>query len=207
MSSEIIKKPEEDLTVTEQEELQKWRRSPTFAPISTVIAVRMYQLYLLGHTCEEIVHANENHFTLGMVLDARIRHEWDRRREEYLDVLYAEAGTIVKQRQIEGAIFLGDMLAAAHAEYGPKLQKFIQTRDPNDLPDTFRVDSITKYKMVVDAIMKITGQDKKEVPGAAVQVIGNNITLESKKPMTGQEGFNLLRAMDQLDAVDEGKKS
>lgn len=206
--SELAKRPEDALTPFEQEELTKARRTDGFAPISSLVAVKMYQLFLLGHTCEEIVRANDHKFSLGMVLDARIRHEWDRRREGYLDKLYEEAGNLVKQRQVESAFFLGDMLAAAHAEYGTKLQKFIQTRDPADLPETFKVDSITKYKMVVDALVLVTGQDRKKTPGAQVQVIGNNVTLQEapKKAMTGEEGFNILRALEQMDAID-GKKS
>lgn len=203
--SELVKKDEDTLTATEQTELTKYRRQADYAPLATATAIRMYQLYLLGHSCEDIVRANDNKFSLGMIVDARLRHEWDRRRDEYIDRLYDEAGDLVKQRQIESAIFLGDMLAAAHTEFGAKLQKYIQTRDPADLPDTFRVDSITKYKMVVDAIMRVTGQDKKDVPGAAVQVIGNNVTLQEapSKKVTSQQSFDILRALEQMDANEK----
>jgi len=199
---EIIKRPEDNLTKIEQEELTKYRRSDGYAPLAASTAVRLYQLFLLGHSCEEIVRTNDNRFPLGMVVDARIRHDWDRRRTEYIDRLYEEAGSMVRQRQVESAMFLGDMLAAAHAEYGPKFQKFIQSRDPKDLPPEFKIDTPTKYKMVIDGLMKITGQDKKDAAGAAVQVIGNNVMLQESgsKTVTSQEGFDILKQLERLDS-------
>jgi hypothetical protein len=205
MSDEIVKRPEDSLSVSEQEELHRWRRGKETAPLALSTAFRMYQLFLLGHSCEEIARSNEGRFPLGMILDSRLRHEWDKRRAEYLDKLYSEAGEMLRQRQVESAAFLGDMLAAAHAEIQPQLQKFIQTRDVNDLPNTFRADSITKYKMIVDALMKVTGQDRKE-GGAAVQVIGNNVTVgekSQKAPLSGSDALALLRAFDTMDKKDK----
>lgn len=207
MTNAIAKKPEDALTQTEADSLTKWRRASDYAPLATVTAIKMYQLYLLGHTCDEIVKSNENKFSLGMVVDARMRHDWDRRRAEYIDKLYNEAGDIVKQRQMESALFLGDMLAAAHVEFGEKMQKYIQTRDPADLPANFRLDSITKYKMAIDGLMRVTGQDKKEASGAAVQVIGNNVTLQEapNKKLDPKQSLDLLRVLEQIDSA-EGKK-
>jgi hypothetical protein len=201
VTDEIVKRPEDALTAVEREEWQKWRRTAT-APLSPAVAVRLYELFLLGHSCDDIVRANENKFPLGMVLDARLRHEWDRRREAYLERLYSEAGENVRQRQVESAVFLTDVLAAAHVEHGDKLKKFLQTRDPKDLPDVFKVTSITTYKMVIDSLMKVTGQDKKPGDtGPAVQVIANNATLNEapKKGLTGQDALSVLKAFEQMD--------
>lgn len=168
----------------------------------------MYELFLLGHSCAEIAKANDNRFPVGMILDARIRHEWDKHRKEAVEHLFREVGGMVRQRQLEGAMFLGDMLAAAHKQYGHQLRKFIQTRDTKDLPDAFKVDSITKYKMVIDALIKITGQDKKDAPGPAVQVFTNNATLQEAAPnssIKSEDAFAMLKALQQMDE-EKGKK-
>lgn len=203
MSDDIDKPPDDGLTVLEREEWQKWRRSNDPSPLAASTALKMYELFLLGHSCEEIVRSNENRFPLGLVVDARMRYKWDRRRDEYLNKLFNDAGDIVRQRQIEGAVFLGDVLAAAHKQYGGQLRKFMQTGDVKDLPDQFKADSITKYKMIVDALTKITGQDKKDAPTItpAVQVIGNNVTLaeQPKGAMDSQDALTLLRLLDDKD--------
>lgn len=202
MSDEIqkTKKPEDALTVMESEALYKWRRGEDTTPLSPFVAVKMYELFLLGHTCEEIVRSNDNKFALGLVVDARLRHNWDSRREAYLEQLYAEAGTAVKQRQVEGAVFLSDMLAAAHKEYGAKFHKYLQTGDAKDLDDRMKISSITQYKMVIDGLKAITGQDKKAAPAEAPVV---NINVPAAPEITTPtEAHNII---DMLNALDEAE--
>lgn len=203
MTDALAPKPEDILTPFESEQLAKWKRSKDLAPLSPIVAVRMYELFLLGHSCEEIFRANEQKFPLGMILDARLRHDWDRRRDAYIESLYNEAGNSVKQRTVESAMFLGDLLAAAHIQHGDKLRKFIQTKDVNDLPDELKIDTITKYKMVIDAFKFVTGQADQKGGTPAVQVIGNNVTLQEqpkqKAQTSGQDALSILKALDQLD--------
>lgn len=207
MSNDIVKaevvNTEPNLTEWEFEQYSKWRRSKDTSPLAISTALKMYEMFLLGHSCEEIYRANDQKFPLGMILDARLRYEWDRRRSAYLDQLFGEVGIAVKQRQVEGAMFLGDVLAAAHQQFGDKVKKFLQTKDPNDLPAELKVTSITTYKMVIDALMKITGQDQKGGGNAtpAVQVIGNNVTLQEapKKKLGSSQAFDLLKELERLD--------
>lgn len=206
MSEELAKRPEEGLTTFEREEWMKWKRSPSAAPLAISTALKMYELYLLGHSCDEIYRANENRFPLGLIIDARVRFEWDKRREAYLNGLFSEAGNAVKQRQIESAMFLGDVLAAAHKQHGDKFKKFLQTGDVKDLPDEFKITSITMYKMAVDALMKVTGLDQKtkNSDGPSVQVIANNATLneagaQKKTGTSGEDAFTILKRLSQLD--------
>lgn len=201
--SDIVK-TEPNLTEWEFEQYSKWRKSKDTSPLALSTALKMYEMFLLGHSCEEIFRANDQKFPLGMILDARLRYEWDKRRSAYLDQLFGEVGVAVKQRQVEGAMFLGDVLAAAHQQFGDKVKKFLQTKDPNDLPAELRVTSITTYKMVIDALMKITGQDQKGGAGGTntpVQVIGNNITLQEapKKRMQSAQAFDVLKELEKLD--------
>lgn len=206
MSDEIIKRPEDGLSVLEKEELTKFRRSGS-APLALSTALKMYELFLLGKSCEEIMRANDSRFPLGMILEARIRYDWDKRREAYIESLFTETTGLVKQRQLESAVFLGDLVAAAHKQFGSKIQKFIQSGDVADLPSDFKVTSITSYKMVVDAFMKITGMDQKQKGDekAGVNVIANNVTLQEqpKTPMVGQDALSILKGLEQLDRKDK----
>lgn len=203
-TQELAKRPEDGWTEYEQEELKKWRRSSKDpAPLALSTSLKMYELFLIGHNCEEIGRANDGKFPLGMILDARLRYQWDRRRDAYVEQLYNEAGNVVKQRQIESALFLGDLLAASHKQHGDQLKKFLQTGDPKDLPDDLKVTSITTYKMAVDALMKVTGQDGKGGKGDSplVQVIANNVSTgePQKKGTTGADAFTILKTLEQID--------
>lgn len=209
MSEALVKKPEDNLTPIEREAYDKWRRGNDTSPLSPVVALKMYELFLLGHSCEEIVRANENKFPLGMVINARLMHDWDRRRQAYLDSMYEEAGKVVRQRQIEAALFLGDALAVAHKEFGQKFRAYLQTGDDKIIKDIgLKVTSITSYKMLVDAFMKVTGQEKNgkdSAPLVQMNINGGSATVTDGKKattVTGQDAFNLLRSLEVIDATE-----
>lgn len=210
MSDEIVVKAD-PLNKMEQEELSKWKRSADTTPLSPFIAANLYQLFLLGHSCEDIAKSTgDTKFPLGLILDARVRHRWDERREAYLEHLYAEAGQTVRQRQVEGAIFLGDVLAAAHLEFGPKFRRFVETGNPKDLDEKFKVTSITSYKMVIDALRAITGQDvKKQDAGPLVSITTGSASVEAvaQKGLASGDAHDLLRMLDAADKQVEAKKN
>jgi hypothetical protein len=218
MTSSLAVRPEENLSVLEREAYDKWRRGPDQTPLSPLVALKMYELYLLGHSCDDIVKANENKFPLGIIINARLSHEWDRRRTAYLERLYDDAGNVVRQRQIESAFFLADALAVAHKEFGQKFKEYLQTGDPKVLKGLdLKVTSITTYKMVVDALMKVTGQEKPgkdSAPLVQMNISGGTATVTDGKSgatatigsgSTGQDAFAFLRGLEAVDAEEKMK--
>ncbi|WNM70313.1 hypothetical protein [Myxococcus phage Mx1] len=209
MTDELARRPEEeDFTAVERDAYQKWKRGPDTTPLSPTVAVKMYQLFLAGHTCEEISRINENRFPLGLILHSRIRFEWDRRRDEYLGHLFDDVAGVMRQRQVESALFLADLLAVAHREYGDKLKKYLQTGDEKDLPKNFKITSITMYKMTVDALMKVTGQDKPKSDGQPlVQIHAQNVGVSDGKEKTldGQSAHSLLELLDMAEKKSKEK--
>lgn len=213
MTTTLAKRPEDNLTILEREAYDKWRRGPDQMPISPVVALKMYELFLLGHSCDDIVRTNDNKFPLGMVLHSRVMHDWDRRRQAYLDQMYEDAGNVIRQRQIESAFFLSDVMAVAHKEFGAKLKAYLQTGDPEHLKKLdLKVTSLTSYKMAIDALMKVTGQEKPSKDSAPLVQIntgGSSATVTDKAGntvTTGEDAFAFLKALDKVDQVEKGKK-
>lgn len=212
MSETLAKRPEDNLTALEREAVEKWRRGADTSPLSPVVALKMYELFLLGHSCDEIARVNENKFPLGLIVNARIMHEWDRRRQAYLDQMYEDAGNVIRQRQIESAFFLGDVIALAHKEYGAKIKAYLQTGDKAHLTGLdLKVTSLTSYKMAIDALMKVTGQEKPGKDSAPLVQIntGGSATVTDKSGntvTTGEDAFMLLRTLDRVDQAEKEKK-
>lgn len=210
MTSALATRPEDNLTVMEREAYDKWRRGTDTTPLSPVVALKMYELFLLGHSCEDIARANENKFPLGMVVNARIVHDWDRRRSAYLDKMYEDAGNVIRQRQIESAFFLSDVMAVAHKQFGQKLRTYIQTGDESVLKGIdLKVTSLTTYKMAIDALMKVTGQEKPGKDGAPLVQIntgGAPATVTDKSGntvTTGEDAFTFLKALERVDQAEK----
>lgn len=203
----VYKAPEEYLVSYEKEELAKWRRRNE-PPLSQMTAIQFYQLFLIGHSCEEIVKANENRFPLGMVLDARVRYEWDKRREIYLEKLYKEAEENVKQRQHESAVFITDLMAVTHKLYGQRAKSYLQTGDPKALKDLqdYELGSLAKYRIAVDILSKVTGQDRapRKADAPLVQINAanvNNEKPEEEKPQLPADTspFDILQMLQRVD--------
>ncbi len=132
------------------------------APMALDTSMSLFQLYLHGLTCEEILSQEANKgFTMGQLLEARVRDGWDTRRQAYLDRLFSTIFDRVKQTQMESVSFTTDLLAAAHKLYGDQLRKFLQTGDEKDLGKAADlIKSLDAYRKVADVLLKMTGQDK-----------------------------------------------
>jgi hypothetical protein len=105
---------------------------------------------------------------IEQILEARVRDNWDEHRNLYLDSLFSNVVGRVNQVQAESVSFLADFLAVAHKMHGVKLRAYLQTGNEEDLGD-FKVNGFQTYKGALDALMKITGQDKQPMsPSSAL---------------------------------------
>jgi hypothetical protein len=120
----------------------------------------LFNLFLLGKTCEEIRRLNQQ-LQLGQIVAARVEGRWDERREEHLDQLLNATTQRVQQTTLETADFVCDILAVANREHGDRLRRYLQTGDDTELGD-FRVTSLTTLKVAIETLQKLTGQDKQQ---------------------------------------------
>jgi hypothetical protein len=147
------------LSTDEHIEYQRYLASGK-PPLSPGSALKLYELFVQGIECAEIARLNPT-LGLGIILRARIDHEWDKRRDEYLGDLYSQANTRLRQVGAESLNFLGLALAAAHKDLGEHMKKYLMSGNPEDL-GPFRIMSFKTYQSVVETLVKLTGQDNQK---------------------------------------------
>jgi hypothetical protein len=121
------------------------------AELAPSLQAKMFESYLQGSTLREI-QALYPHFTLGQVVYAAVSGQWHQRRLEYLDHLLNGVRDRVQQVVAEGAVFLADVLSAAHRTHGPGAKR--------GEAGSFEVGSMRQYKEVAEMLLRMTGQDK-----------------------------------------------
>ena len=127
--------------------------------LSADAAARLYGLYLQGVSCEDISRLNPA-VDLATVLAARVRYNWDERKDVYVGDLMAYAGDAVRQTAAETVQLLGLMVAAASKKHGDALKRYLATGDESVLGE-FDIKTIRQFRDVVEMMVRITGGDSK----------------------------------------------
>lgn len=129
------------------------------APLAPTFNQKLYELYLQGFPCAEIVTSNPG-LDLGAVIRARVDGDWDARRDRYTAGLLNESANTLKQTAAESLKFLSLVLTVAHKEHGEKLRRYLVSGDPKDLGD-FKIESFKGYKIIIDTIAQLIGANQK----------------------------------------------
>jgi hypothetical protein len=170
------------------------------APISPSTQGQMFQLYLQGKNCEEIRRLNPG-FQLGAIVAARVAGKWDVERTRYLETLFAGIRQRVQQSAMETTDAICDLLAAKNKFMRDRVLRFIQTGDES-LVESLKLGDIKAYKELVEALMKITGQDQnKKVSGTL-----NVSVTPAPAPSAPTGNAVVLAALVQTKRDEEAKK-
>src|ERR1700761_7167089 len=81
--------------------------------LSADTQAKLFRLYLNGKTTSEIHRLNPQ-FSLGQVVQAKIKGEWDRRYNEHIDELLKTTQQRVMQVTMESIQFISDVISAAN---------------------------------------------------------------------------------------------
>lgn len=189
------------MTPKEREAYQKYVEANK-PPLAASTASNFFALFLNGHTCEEIARLNPA-FGLGIVVRARIDHEWDKARDEHLEHLMTNIRQVAQQKQLGSIRFVADALAAFEKLAGEKFQRYLQTGDAGHLGE-WKDMSFKQYKELVELVLKLTGQEgstTKKVTGDVlhrhvVEDAAQPITVRGDRPMTVDEADSLLKRLD-----------
>lgn len=154
----FVNKMAQYLTPEEQGSLTVYVESGG-SPLSISLATGLFELFLNGSSCMEIWKLNKT-LPQGAILDARIRYDWDKARDEYAFELHSKIREKVVKAQLETTELMTDMLTAAKKKHGDKIKKYIQTGDETHLQGVLGIDNIMALSKMTESLMKITGQDK-----------------------------------------------
>jgi len=128
------------------------------APIAPSTQGQMFQLYLQGKSTEEIRRLNPG-FSLGAIVASRVNGKWDAERARYLESLFLGIRQRVAQSAMETTDTICDLLAAKNKLLRDRVLRFIQTGD-EALIEGLKLGDIKTYKELIEALMKVTGQDQ-----------------------------------------------
>lgn len=187
---DIEKTSESLLTDTERIALFAYRKQGVQLRLSADTQMRLFALFLNGHPASEI-HTLNKQFSLGQILVARIEGDWDKRRKEHVEALYANVLSRVQQSSVEAVGFIADQMAAIHKHYGEKAKKYLQSGDPKDFDD-FGVDGIRSYKTLVETWQKMTGQEKPATEVNVNQRIERDVTPQ-RQPLPAGQAQDIVR--------------
>ncbi len=151
--------------------------------IAEVTAVKLFELFLNGQSCEQIRELN-NHWTLGQIVHARVKYKWDQQRDEHVASLMARAKDRITQVGLESVNYLSDMLAATHKLHGEKVKRFLQSGDEKELEGTPVLQGFRGYKDILAMLLTVTGQDVKRVKGEITH------TMQGEPPKVGAPSSN-----------------
>lgn len=165
---------------------------PSLAPRTSA---QFLELYLSGYTTEEIRNLNPG-FKLGIIVKARIEHEWDKHKSEYIQTLLTQTRESVQKTQLEAIRFASDGMTVYQKVLGNAFKKYLQSGDEADLGPHKDQISIRNYKEYVALMLQLTGQDgKKQVSGE----INHNVNVSDPTKVIDAatvEGATLLQLMD-----------
>lgn len=173
-------------------ELHENGNEPSLAPKTSA---EFLNLYLNGYTCEEIRNLNPG-FKLGIIVKARIEHEWDKHKKEYIDTLMTQTRESVQKIQLEAIRFASDGMSVHQRVLGSAFKKYMQTGNEEDLGTHKDQINIRNYKEYVALLMQLTGQDgKKQVSGE----INHNVNVSDPAKVVDAaavDGASLLQMLD-----------
>lgn len=128
------------------------RKNKTAGALSQMEAIKVYELYMVGCTFNEISQQFPQHELGAIILTAALL-KWGLDRDRMHSTLRDRVKAKVIKSVIEQTDFLTAMLSVASAEHMSQMRDYIV--DPNAPKPSLRIKSIKEYKEVTDTLAKI----------------------------------------------------
>ena len=129
------------------------RANKTAGAISQAESLKLYEMYMVGCSFNEIYQQFPN-YELGQIILTAALQKWGGDRDKMQSSLRDRVRAKVIKSVIEQTDFLTSMLSVASAEHVSDMRKYIMDPD-NNLPPSLRIKSIKDYKEVADTLAKI----------------------------------------------------
>jgi hypothetical protein len=167
------------------------RKFKTAGAIPDIEAIKLYELYMVGCSFQEINIQHPQYALPKIILTCALRG-WARDRERMLGSLRDRVQAKVVKSVIEQVDFLTTMLSVVNAEHMEAMRKFIV--DPtNNPPPAIRVQNIKDYKETVETLHKLvagaTGANKKSSP--MYEALSHNPTANLKSKKNEEDEFDV----------------
>lgn len=139
------------------------RKNKTAGAIPEVESMKLYELFMVGCSFQEIYVQSPQHALPAIILTAALRG-WCKDREKMMGSLRDRVQAKVVKSVIDQVDFLTTMLSVVNAEHMDAMRKFVLDPVNNPAPQ-IRVQNIKEYKETVETLHKLvagaTGANKK----------------------------------------------
>lgn len=139
------------------------RKHKTAGAIPDLEAIKLYELYMVGCSFQDI-HAQHPQYPVPKIILTAALRGWAKDREKIMGSLRDRVQAKVVKSVIEQVDFLTTMLSVVNAEHLDVMRKYVLDPANNPRPQ-IRVDSIKEYKETVETLSKLvagaTGANKK----------------------------------------------
>ena len=140
------------------------RKNKTAGAIDEVESLRLYEMFLIGSSFNEIHQQFPQYDVDQIIMTAAIR-KWGQDRDRMQSTLRDRVKAKVVKSVIEQVDFLTSMLSVANTEHIDQMRQYIL--DANAPKPSLRIKSIKDYKEITDTLGKI-------VQGATPTAKNNN---------------------------------
>lgn len=167
------------------------------ACIAPSTAANFFQLYLTGQSCEEIARAYPA-FSLGLIARAKVDHDWDKQREDYIVSVLTGIRQVVQKTQLDAIRFVAEGMAVFQKMAGEKFRAYLRTGDIKELGD-FKDMNFKSYKELLELMLKLTGQNsEQQVHGEITHkhLVEPADGLRTDKPMTEIDAAAFLKSLE-----------
>lgn len=187
----LAQRVETNLNEVEKKAYEKYLSDgkPSLSPKT---AAEFYELFVNGSTTEEIASLNPA-FGLGIIVKARIDYSWDLKKEEYQVRLFETIKEKLQKTQLEAVDFSANSMAVFHKYWNSKFKRYLQTGNESELGE-FKVNSFKLYKDIAENLLKLSGQDKKQVVNSGEIV--HRIEAPVSKTISSKEAAEILKTID-----------
>lgn len=157
-------------------------------------------LYYAGKSYEEI--ARQTKSELAPILATSIRHNWPKKRNDYLTSVQEKLQERLVANRMEALVFLTDVQSFVHNTIGKQIREYLETQN-EDLIKKIDLKSLDKYYKAVDTIEKLAF-NKKDDDSAAPKAIFNNFFGKTAITKTGPNSVQVeVQSPDDDDSILE----
>jgi hypothetical protein len=160
------------------------RKNKTAGRIPEPESLKLFELYLIGHSFHEILQQFPQ-YELGQVVLTAALGRWACDRDKMQHHLRDRVQAKVVKSVIEQVDFLTALLSVNNAQHLDAMRRFIADPINNPLPG-LKIESIKEYKEVVETLYKIiagsTPGSKSQTSPLYNALAPSNRKLESDKP-------------------------
>lgn len=174
----------------------------------------MKTIYTLGYSCEEI-HEMFPEYPLGLILHARITHEWDKTRVDLSEKLSRIKENVIVSK-LESVQFLTEMLKAVHIKHRQEILRFLANPEREEAPKVLP-NSLHGYQQILSLLDEVMGNNQKKDAKAgelsASPLVSVTINTDQSKIVEAKSGDSKAILRKRAEAIrsknvkgDETKK-